>query len=60
MNQGALVDPAGKFRIYLGVAAGVGKTVAMLDEGRSGLKRGADVVMGFVETHQRTNVAARL
>ena len=27
------VEPAGKFRIYMGMAAGVGKTVAMLDEG---------------------------
>ncbi|NNN18361.1 MAG: universal stress protein [Acidimicrobiaceae bacterium] len=48
-----LVEPAGKFRIYLGAAAGVGKTVAMLDEGLRRLNRGTDVVIGIVETHHR-------
>ena len=60
MEQGALVDPAGKFRIYLGAAAGVGKTVAMLDEGHRRLQRGSDVVVGFVETHGRPNTKAKL
>ncbi|MFZ0994887.1 MAG: sensor histidine kinase KdpD, partial [Candidatus Dormiibacterota bacterium] len=35
-----LVAPPGKFRIYLGAAAGVGKTVAMLDEGWRRRERG--------------------
>lgn len=48
-----LVEPAGKFRIYLGAAAGVGKTVAMLDEGLRRLSRGTDVVIGFMESHDR-------
>jgi two-component system sensor histidine kinase KdpD len=47
------VRPAGRFRVYLGAAAGVGKTVAMLDEGWRRFQRGADVVVGFVETHGR-------
>ena len=47
------VGPAGRFRIYMGAAAGVGKTFAMLDEGRRRQLRGADVVIGFVETHGR-------
>jgi two-component system, OmpR family, sensor histidine kinase KdpD len=47
------VRPSGRFRIYLGSAAGVGKTYAMLNEGRRRLERGADVVIGFVETHGR-------
>ena len=47
------VRPTGKFRVYLGAAAGVGKTVAMLDEGWRRFQRGADVVIGFVETHKR-------
>jgi two-component system sensor histidine kinase KdpD len=47
------VKPAGRFRVYLGAAAGVGKTVAMLDEGWRRFQRGADVVIGFVETHGR-------
>jgi two-component system sensor histidine kinase KdpD len=36
-----------------GAAAGVGKTYAMLDEGRRRYRRGTDVVIGFVETHGR-------
>jgi two-component system sensor histidine kinase KdpD len=47
------VRPAGRFRVYLGAAAGVGKTCAMLDEGWRRFQRGADVVIGFVETHKR-------
>jgi two-component system sensor histidine kinase KdpD len=47
------VVPAGKFRIYLGSAAGVGKTCAMLDEGWRRFQRGRDVVIGFVEAHGR-------
>ncbi len=50
---------AGKFRIYLGAVAGVGKTIAMLDEGRRH-KRGRDVVIGFVETHGRAHTAAEI
>ncbi len=48
-----MVAPAGKFRLYLGAAAGVGKTVAMLDEGRRRNDRGTDVVIGLVESHGR-------
>ncbi|HEY1734177.1 MAG TPA: universal stress protein [Acidimicrobiales bacterium] len=51
------VRPTGKFRIYLGSAAGVGKTCAMLDEGWRRHHRGADVVVGFVETHGRPHTA---
>ncbi|HKV85697.1 MAG TPA: universal stress protein [Ktedonobacterales bacterium] len=43
----------GRLRIYLGMAAGVGKTYAMLNEGRRRASRGADVVVGYVETHHR-------
>ncbi|MGA8428044.1 MAG: universal stress protein [Candidatus Dormiibacterota bacterium] len=55
-----LVAPPGKFRIYLGAAAGVGKTVAMLDEGWRRRERGRDVVVGFVETHGRPHTAEAL
>jgi two-component system sensor histidine kinase KdpD len=48
-----VVEAAGRFRIYLGAAAGVGKTYAMLSEGHRRLARGADVVIGFVECHGR-------
>jgi two-component system sensor histidine kinase KdpD len=54
------VRPAGRFRIYLGAAAGVGKTVAMLDEGWRRHQRGTDVVVGFVETHGRPKTAEQL
>ena len=47
------VEPAGHFRIYLGAAAGVGKTYAMLNEGHRRKQRGTDVVIGFVECHGR-------
>ena len=47
----------GKLRVYLGAAPGVGKTFAMLDEGRRRLDRGTDVVVGFVETHGRAHTA---
>ncbi len=48
------VRPTGRFRVYLGAAAGVGKTCAMLDEGWRRFQRGTDVVAGYVETHKRT------
>ena len=50
----------GVLRIYLGSAPGVGKTCAMLDEGWRRAQRGADVVVGFVETHGRANTEARV
>jgi two-component system, OmpR family, sensor histidine kinase KdpD len=54
-NSGAdsMVEEAGRFRIYLGAAAGVGKTYAMLNEGHRRKDRGKDVVVGFVESHGR-------
>ena len=48
-----IVEPAGRFRVYLGAAAGVGKTYAMLSEGQRRRGRGADVVVAFVECHGR-------
>jgi two-component system, OmpR family, sensor histidine kinase KdpD len=49
----APVDIRGRFRIYLGAAPGVGKTYAMLSEGRRRRQRGGDMVIGFVECHGR-------
>ena len=49
----------GRLRIYIGYASGVGKTYAMLDEARCRRGRGTDVVLGFVETHGRQEVAAQ-
>ncbi len=50
----------GRLRIYLGAAPGVGKTYAMLCEAHRRLARGTDVVVGFVETHNRANTAELL
>ena len=52
--------PRGQLRIYLGAAAGVGKTFAMLSEGHRREERGADVVVAFAETHGRTQTAAQI
>ncbi|MGP3921166.1 ATP-binding protein [Nonomuraea sp. 10N515B] len=50
----------GRLRVYLGAAPGVGKTYAMLGEGRRGLERGRDVVVGYVETYDRPRTTALL
>src|SRR5256885_10774951 len=50
----------GRLKIYLGFAAGVGKTYEMLQEGHRLKTRGVDVVIGFVETHGRTETAAQI
>lgn len=50
----------GRLRVYLGAAAGVGKTYAMLNEGRRRKARGTDVVVGYVETHGRAQTWAQL
>jgi two-component system sensor histidine kinase KdpD len=48
----------GQLRVYLGSAPGVGKTYHMLDEGWRRRNRGTDVVIGYVETHQRPSTDA--
>ncbi|MFI1657321.1 ATP-binding protein [Streptomyces sp. NPDC020472] len=50
----------GKLRIYLGAAPGVGKTYAMLAEGRRRVERGTDCVVAFVEHHGRPRTEAML
>jgi two-component system sensor histidine kinase KdpD len=52
--------PRGELRIYLGAAPGVGKTYAMLNEGKRLRDEGVDVVVGFVETHGRPETEERL
>jgi two-component system, OmpR family, sensor histidine kinase KdpD len=49
-----------RFRVYLGMAAGVGKTYAMLHEGHRRASRGSDVVAGFVTTHDRPQTERQL
>jgi len=48
----------GKFKIYIGMSAGVGKTYRMLKEARTLLRNGIDVKIGYVETHKRKETEA--
>ncbi len=48
----------GRLKLYIGFAAGVGKTYQMLEESHVLAKRGVDVVLGFIETHGRAETAA--
>lgn len=50
----------GRLRVYLGAAAGVGKTYAMLNEGYRRKQRGTDVVVGYVEMHGRPQTQEQL
>lgn len=48
----------GRLKLYLGFAAGVGKTYRMLEEAHTLKKRGVDIVVGFIEPHGRAETAA--
>lgn len=48
----------GRLKVYLGFAAGVGKTYRMLEEAHTLRRRGVDVVLGFIEPHGRAGTAA--
>src|SRR5579864_288571 len=50
----------GRLKIYLGFAAGVGKTYEMLQEGHRLKRRGVDVVIGMVEAHGRAETLAQI
>ena len=50
----------GRLKLYIGFAAGVGKTYRMLEEAHDLLDRQVDVVVGYVETHGRAETAALL
>lgn len=50
----------GRLKVFLGMAAGVGKTVAMLREARRLRGEGVDVVVAYVETHGRAETEAEL
>jgi two-component system sensor histidine kinase KdpD len=50
---------SGHLKVFLGMAAGVGKTYRMLQEGRAELEAGRDVVVGLLETHGRADTLAQ-
>jgi two-component system sensor histidine kinase KdpD len=58
-------DPApgapqqGKLKVFIGMAAGVGKTYRMLQEGRAESDRGRDVAIGYLEPHGREETSAQ-
>jgi two-component system sensor histidine kinase KdpD len=52
-------DPRGRLKIYMGYAAGVGKTYQMLLEGQELKARGVDVVVGYFEPHGRKDTIAK-
>jgi two-component system, OmpR family, sensor histidine kinase KdpD len=50
----------GKFKVYIGMSAGVGKTYRMLQEAQTLLRNGVDVKIGYIETHGRQETEALL
>ncbi|MBC7651130.1 MAG: sensor protein KdpD [Deinococcales bacterium] len=50
----------GKFKIYMGMSAGVGKTYRMLQEAQTLMRNGVDVKIGYIETHNRKETHALL
>jgi two-component system sensor histidine kinase KdpD len=60
--QGQPAVPAtrrGRHKVFLGMAAGVGKTYRMLQEGQAEAESGRDVVIGYLEPHERPETAAQ-
>src|ERR1700761_3444372 len=49
----------GRYKIFLGMAAGVGKTYQMLMEGQAEAEAGRDVVIGYLEPHGRAETLAQ-
>jgi two-component system sensor histidine kinase KdpD len=52
-------EPKGRYKIFLGMAAGVGKTYRMLQEGQAEAESGRDVVIGYLEPHGRAETTAQ-
>ncbi|MBA4166559.1 MAG: sensor protein KdpD [Chitinophagaceae bacterium] len=50
----------GKFKIYIAMSAGVGKTFRMLQEARALMQNGVDIKIGYIETHNRQETHALL
>jgi two-component system sensor histidine kinase KdpD len=59
-EEAAAEDVRGKLKIFLGYAAGVGKTYAMLESARLRRRDGRDVVVGYCESHGRSETDALL
>ena len=66
MGENALVPPddptssqRGHLKVFIGMAAGVGKTYRMLSEGRAEAETGRDVAIGYLEPHGREETSAQ-
>jgi Osmosensitive K+ channel histidine kinase len=53
-------ETRGKLKIFIGYAPGVGKTYSMLNEGNRRLRRGQDIVIGYVESHNREETNSQI
>src|ERR1700728_2292647 len=51
---------SGKLKVYLGPCPGVGKTYSMLVEGNRLKRNGVDVVIGYVEPHERPETSGQI
>lgn len=59
MTDASEPTPRGRLKVFLGYAAGSGKTYQMLEEGQVLKKQGVDVVIGYFEPHGRKDTIAR-
>ncbi len=58
MKEDEHIGGRGRLKIYLGMAAGVGKTYSMLNDGQEAKRRGEDVLIGYLEAHGRVETEA--
>lgn len=58
-NEGVLEGRRGHLKVFIGMAAGVGKTYRMLQEGHAELEAGRDVAIGYMEPHKRPETFAQ-
>jgi len=60
IQESDALEGHGKLTIFMGMAAGVGKTYAMLVSAKDQISKGCDVVVGVVETHRRSETEKQL
>jgi two-component system, OmpR family, sensor histidine kinase KdpD len=58
-DNGLMAKRRGRHKIFIGMAAGVGKTYRMLQEGQAEAEAGRDVVIGYLEPHERPETSAQ-
>ncbi len=58
-DAGNTCNKRGRLKIFFGYAAGTGKTWAMLEAGKTAREKGADVVIGYLEPHDRPDTSRK-